>query len=381
MKTISIWFHNLVSHFKMNSHFLIHALLTNHIYISSEENSNSFIIIDENCNLNEISILIQKNPDRKVIIKGGLENIPNFPGLTYARNIEINAEKIKEITKNLFMNNNNITSVKLCDNIKYIGNFSFFNSSISDINLENIISIGYFAFSKCKKLKTVNFGSLNSIEPYCFANSAIREIHFPASLTKVSDFACMKCCHLKVAEVYKIIESYAFYKCKSLCEIKNSNNVSEIGSFSLCYTNLTEVEFGENVQNIRLSYLAGSPIKKIVSKSYIEFDFNIETVRTVIFNAMVYSISIRNMNIEELQYPYGTEGISISDCPNIRTLHRGFIYLYCANNLISLEEVDLSDCQYIAENSFFYCPNLTNVIGWADHPMSVGNKYFNYVIR
>ena len=82
---------------------------------------------------------------------------------------------VEEIGAYAFCNATNLSNVVLSDNLKNIGKYSFFGSSIKEITIpENVTSIGTRAFCICQKLETVYYNAIdckyegysdNSIDP------------------------------------------------------------------------------------------------------------------------------------------------------------------------------------------------------------------------
>lgn len=105
---------------------------------------------------------------------------------------------------------------------------------------DSVVNVGKYAFSYCKRLKTI---VLNNVET-------------------IGDSAFNHCEHLESVKMpnVKTIGAFAFHSCKRLTDIGTnkdnsvyiSNNIStiETGSFSCCY-NLKEINLPESVEEIK----------------------------------------------------------------------------------------------------------------------------------
>ena len=143
-----------------------------------------------------------------------------------------------------------ITSVKLPDSIRSIGNGAFYNCQyLASINLtENVATIGENAFYRNERLRTLgDISGLRSIGDYAFDGCKdLRDFEFGDSLRNIGDYAfndCKMLTNVTLAASVQSVGDYAFSGCTSLKTVVAESLVLEsIGSnaFADC-TNLTEI--------------------------------------------------------------------------------------------------------------------------------------------
>ncbi|MBE6687479.1 MAG: leucine-rich repeat domain-containing protein [Ruminococcaceae bacterium] len=195
-----------------------------------------------------------------------------------------------------------ITKILLPDSLKYIGNKSFYNSSIEKIEFSNGVEyIGSYAFYNCNYLTEISIPSsvkeigdsafsncssltqidleegLKKIGNYAFAATNITEITLPKTVTSIGSSVFYNCDSLKRAVVLgeltilttslfencdlleevvlpsklTSIYNYCFYKCISLKSFTVPSGVVEIGSYAFAScSSLTDIIIPDSVTNI-----------------------------------------------------------------------------------------------------------------------------------
>ena len=162
---------------------------------------------------------------------------------TYEILDEVKGKKVAYIDEKAFMDNTKLESIHLGKNITKIERLAFSNcKNLIDINLENILIVERSAFMGCSSLVNVDLSScvdllggafydchmllnvnipkVTSIGSYCFANTIIKEIVLPQSLS--------------------LIGVEAFYNCNNLVKIKCYSNVLTSDEYLLSLGQLVE---------------------------------------------------------------------------------------------------------------------------------------------
>ena len=131
-------------------------------------------------------------------------------------------ENIKKIERLAFSNCKNLTEINLI-NIVTIERSAFLGcSKLTSVNLDNCVDLMGGAFYDCYQLLVVNMPKVQSIGSYCFANTILKEVVLPSSLT--------------------MIGNEAFYKCNNLVKIKCYSNVLNSNEYLLSLGTLVEFE-------------------------------------------------------------------------------------------------------------------------------------------
>lgn len=118
-----------------------------------------------------------------------------FNGCPNLESIDFTASKITELPVQVCANCPKLTDVIMPPNITSIGDYAFFNSGITQINLlENstLTSIGDFSFNKCTNLTHFDFQdatSLKTIGHMAFSESGLTEANLSNSITSIGEHA------------------------------------------------------------------------------------------------------------------------------------------------------------------------------------------------
>ncbi len=134
------------------------------------------------------------------------------------------------IAENAMENVSNVTELVLDDNIRYICDKAFNNSSLlKSVTLPANSEIGRMAFANGKDLESVSLGGLSTISTQAFYNTNIKNIDIPNSVIEVGDGAFANCSNLQTV---------------NFTGATNNSVTIKAGAFADCPA-LTSVDFGE----------------------------------------------------------------------------------------------------------------------------------------
>ena len=90
----------------------------------------------------------------------------------------------------LFGNKTNLTSVTLGDYVKTISPYMFANAAITELDLNNVTTVGNYAFYNNSAIETVNLRQVTSIGNGAFEGvGKVATLDIPATVTSIGDFA------------------------------------------------------------------------------------------------------------------------------------------------------------------------------------------------
>lgn len=129
---------------------------------------------------------------------------------------------VTEITKEVFRNNDSITSIIIPNSVVKISDGAFWScKSLTDIVIpDSVTSIGSHAFWGCYSLKNIQLSnSITEIKDAAFRYcSSLNDVVIPNSVTKIGKFAFEECLSLNniVIPETTIVDETAFVGCKNL---------------------------------------------------------------------------------------------------------------------------------------------------------------------
>ncbi len=179
------------------------------------------------------------------------------------------------------------TEVTISDDVTIIGNYTFCNcDNLRSITIpDSVVSLGQGAMSKCDMLQSATIGKgvevinsymfneskmlsdftipdhVTSIGSYAFAQTALKSVAIPDSVTLVGErlfYGCTSLTSATVGRGIKKMEDYMFSGCSTLKSVVIPENVTTIGSyaFSGCRL-LSEISLPEGLTSLGSSVFAG----------------------------------------------------------------------------------------------------------------------------
>ena len=167
--------------------------------------------------------------------------------------------------KNLYINNELVTSVIIPDGVTSIPSSAFeYCSSLTSMTIpDSVTSIGEYAFYNCTGLTSVTIGNgVTSIGNYAFYGcSGLTSITIPDSVTNIGYDAFYNCTGLASVTIGNGVTSiggYAFSGCIGLTSITIPDSVTSVGNsaFSYC-SGLTSITIPDSVTSIGSSAFSG----------------------------------------------------------------------------------------------------------------------------
>lgn len=177
---------------------------------------------------------------------------------------QVNNIEVKEIKKELFLNNIYIEKLVIPETVTTLGyRMCYGCTNLKEVNLPNNISvIPDYAFEKCTLLEKINIPqSLVQIRNDAFAESGIKEFIAPDSFKEIWGYAFKDCKNLEKVDLNKTtsIGDMSFENCTKLSSIVLPNTLVELGTyvFSGC-TLLNNIKMPSNPIEITNTFIYGS---------------------------------------------------------------------------------------------------------------------------
>ena len=177
---------------------------------------------------------------------------------------QVNNIEVKEIKKELFLNNIYIEKLVIPETVTTLGyRMCYGCTNLKEVNLpDNISVIPDYAFEKCTLLEKINIPqSLVQIRNDAFAESGIKEFIAPDSFKEIWGYAFKDCKNLEKVDLNKTtsIGDRSFENCTKLSSIVLPNTLVELGTyvFSGC-TLLNNIKMPSNPIEITNTFIYGS---------------------------------------------------------------------------------------------------------------------------
>ena len=176
----------------------------------------------------------------------------------------VNDIEVKEIGKEVFLNNKFITKLVIPETVKTLG-YKMCQGCVNlkEVVLPNTIEvIPDYAFEQCNSLSKINIPtSLVQIRNDAFSNTAIKEFNAPNSFKEIWNYAFKDCKELETVNLNNTssIGDMSFENCISLKSIEIPETITEIGTyaFSGC-SSLMDISLPSNPINLIGSVFYGS---------------------------------------------------------------------------------------------------------------------------
>ena len=177
---------------------------------------------------------------------------------------KVNNIEVKEIKKELFLNNTYIEKLVIPETVTTLGyKMCYGCTSLKEVTLpDNISVIPDYAFEKCTLLEKINIPqSLVQIRNDAFSESGIKEFVAPDSFKEIWGYAFKDCKNLEKVDLNKTtsIGDMSFENCTKLSSIVLPNTLVELGTyvFSGC-TLLNNIKMPSNAIEITNTFIYGS---------------------------------------------------------------------------------------------------------------------------
>jgi|GEM_PF-3322309 len=171
-----------------------------------------------------------------------LKSIGNY-AFYYQKNLtEIELpEGLEELGNYVFYYNTSLTSVRLPSTLKTIGTYVFaYCSALETVEMpENLTTLGNYMFYYCSGLKHVDFpAGLEYIGSYAFGYSGLEEVYIPSSVTSMGTYAFEYCTSLNKVTYAANLETtanYMFYYSDNIKEIVIEEGVKSLPNYIFYY--------------------------------------------------------------------------------------------------------------------------------------------------
>jgi len=169
---------------------------------------------------------------------------------------KINDLPVTEISDNAFLHKESISSVKIPNSVKTIGDHAFAVTGLTEITIPGSVkTIGNDAFSGCKSLAKITLqNGIESIgsNAFYFCQS-LTEAAIPSSVESIGYYAFKDCSALNSVTINgcKTCDQSVFLNCSNLKKVTISDGVEALGRemFRNC-TSLTEITIPGSVSSI-----------------------------------------------------------------------------------------------------------------------------------
>ncbi|MDE6442929.1 MAG: leucine-rich repeat domain-containing protein [Muribaculaceae bacterium] len=168
----------------------------------------------------------------------GLESVTGCNNLAYLREVKL-PDCLKMIGDNAFEECTALTDINIPEGVTRIGQKSFYNTtSLTAIELpESLRIIDSYAFNY-SGIQAIDLKNVESIEYYAFSKTPIKDVDWGTKLKRIDGWAFYDCNQLEkviLPEGLNDIGSYAFYYCSNIKEISIPSTVTYFDTSALRY--------------------------------------------------------------------------------------------------------------------------------------------------
>lgn len=166
------------------------------------------------------------------------------------------------IGDNAFANTTNVTSLSLCEEMKYIGDGAFFNAFVESISFDNVQDIGNRAFKDCTRLTSINLSNttVNIGTEAFYGCNTLTQLKLPQSIAYIGPGSFAACTALSTLDLSQInqsncnIDNFAFYNDIGLSSVQFSDKIARIGEAAFACTmgvsgNLFNVKLPDHISD------------------------------------------------------------------------------------------------------------------------------------
>lgn len=237
-----------------------------------------------------------------------------FLGLkNYFPNLEtLNMPLLEVVPKNMFKNCDQLSGLTFT-NLKKVGKYAFYNSSLTSVDLSEVSEIGEYAFYNC---------------------DILTEVMLPAA-TYIGEFAFAECDNITSFEA-KLLENFDF---DILDNSTDSLETLSVDSASV----ITKSESGDFTYSL---------FPQLVN-------FSAKLLNSLQDSAFENCVNIRNVNIDSAEI-IGNKAFKNSGIANINVSGATSIGDECFRGCLRLTEVDLASAESIGDLAFYGCSNITD---------------------
>ena len=261
----------------------------------------------------------------------------------------------------------------LLSGVTALGNFAFAcNTSITSVDLSNVVSmgIGVFyecsnltsvtlsdnlleipteAFYNCTRLSTVNISSNSRLEKvglYSFFSTAIRSINLPETVYEIGEGTFGYCASLTSFTLPRLvteIRSDTFYEATALRTIELHRWLTKVGDRAFAYSGLTSISNASALTTVGEAAFASCPSLATVNLPALK------TIGDYAFMADIQQDTAGNMTINA-----PLTRVTITNVEHI-----GDYAFYCQQNVTSFGS--LNKCTYIGDVAFYGCTSVQSI--------------------
>lgn len=234
-------------------------------------------------------------PIENLIIGEKVKIIPNaiFAVLNNLKEVNI-PDSVHYIYTAAFYGCENLTDVKIGNNVLGINSQAFQNTGIKEITIpESVILMGYSVFKDCKNLETVNYNAIALNASILSGKNILQE--FPDTIKNVNIGNKVKyigkylfayyqdLTEINISDSVERVEFAAFFMDKNVTKLTLGKNLNKIGEKAFFGLGITEVTIPENVTSIVANAFVSNTLNTV--------NYNAIYARTdCVFDKTLYSI-------------------------------------------------------------------------------------------
>lgn len=244
---------------------------------------------------------------KSLVIPNGVTSLPDGEGTSWGANYADGCftgctsltsitlpNQLSKIPTRCFMNCTSLASITIPNTVTDINGYAFYGcTALNKVTLSTETGmIGSYAFQNCTALSEITLpNKLVLLDIYAFANTSLKKMQLPQSLTEIKAYAFQDCKELEsinfppnVTDIYSYtfqnckklkditlpsglmtIQNYAFDGCSSLGKVTIPGGVQTIDEGAFQNSGLTEVILSDGVINLSNNSFSGCNLLKTVT--------------------------------------------------------------------------------------------------------------------